>query len=189
MTSKPTFDSMIRTAQDLRSQVMLVESKLFKYLIDFEESDLWKNAGYNTFAHVLKKFRLADVGRFEMFKTALSKGLTLDVVDVIGTEATIQAGMIVANKARAEYVQEAQLRVAEDGFAWSGEQARNARLRVQPDPAKPLARVTRLSAQERELAELQQECAQLSAENESLKAENAKLRKQLEKRAAPAKHP
>lgn len=187
--SKPTFESMIQTAQDLRNQVMLVESKLLKYLIDFEESNLWKDAGYNTYTQVLKKFRLADVGRFELFKTALAKGLTIDVIDVIGTEATIQAGMIISNKARAEYVKEAQLRVDEDGFAWGGQQAENARRRVQPDPAKPLQRVSKLSAQERELAEWQQECEQLKAENSQLKAENAKLKKQLASSGARAKHP
>lgn len=187
--SKQTFESMIETAQALRNQVMLVESKLLRYLIDFEASDLWKDAGYNTFSAVLKKYRLADVTRFEAFKAALSKGLTLADVDVIGTEATIQAGMIVANKARSEYVEEAKLRVAEDGFAWSSEQARNARLRIQPDPPKPLARVTKLSAQERELAELQQENAQLKAANEKLKAENDKLRKQIASAKVPPKHP
>jgi hypothetical protein len=175
MVKKQTFESMLEQAQVLRNEALGAETRLLLFLIDFEDSGLWKDGGFNTFATLIRQHKLTRPERYEEFKLAAGK-LGAKDVQTIGVGATIQAGRIGDGKTRVEYVAEAKLRVEQDGFPWSEEQAERARMRVSPDAAKPLMRVARQSRLEQELAEAEALIATLKERVEKLETENAKLR-------------
>lgn len=189
--SKRTFEQWLIEAQGLRRDALAAETKLLAFLVEFEESGAWQDGGFNTFAMLIRQYKLTRPERLEEFKIAQAdtKNLPTHVIDVIGSDATIQAGKIKDPKVRADYVKEAKLRVEQDGFPWSPEQAERARVRVQPDPPKPLMRVERMSKAERDLAEAEAVIETLKAENAELKKENRELKKRLGKKQPGSDQP
>lgn len=182
MVMKKTFDKWMEEAQGLRREAHAAETRLLLFLVDFEKSGAWRDGGFNTFATLLRQYKLTRSERFEEFKSARGK-IDDDVIVTIGASATLQANKIGDRKTRDDYIREAELRVASDGFPWSEDQAERARIRVSPDPPKLLMRVARENRVERDLAEAREVIETLRAENESLRGEI----KELKRRAVSTK--
>ncbi len=182
--SKKTFETYLQEAQQLRQASIAAETTLLLFLVEFEAAGVWRDAGFNTFASLIRQYKLTRPERLEEFKVGRGKLDDDSIVNAIGASATIQAGKIRDDKTRGSYVDEAKLRVRDDGFPWSEEQAERARMRVSPDVAKPLMRVARESRIEKELAEAEAVIATLREENRTLKDENKALRKLVGKNRA-----
>ena len=177
--SPQTFDQWLEQAKRLRTAAMAAEVDLLMFLVRFEEQGPWRDAGYNAFASLIRQYKLTRPDRYEEFKAARSKLGDDQRIHRIGIGATIEAGKIKSRVTRDTYVAEAELRVDDEGFPWSDEQAERARLRVQPDPPGELRRTKQQSKTELRLAEAEHAIDALQEENRRLLAENKSLRRQL----------
>jgi len=178
-----SFEFYLREAQALRNDAIASETRLLLFLVEFEASDTWRDAGVASFEMLIRQYKLTRTERYTDFRAALAL-LDDAVVSAIGANAAIQASKIRSASTRRDYVAEATMRVKEDGFPWSADQAERARIRVSPDPPKPLMRVARVSRTEKQLAEAEQLIETLREENTNLKKENQLLKKMLGKKAS-----
>jgi chromosome segregation ATPase len=194
--SKKKFEQYLEEAQRFRAACFHAEFDMLLFLVEFETSDTWRDAGFNTFATVIREYKLTRPERFAEFKVARKKLDDDETIRTIGVEAALQAHKIPTSKARAEYLQEAKIRVKNDGFPWTKEQAERTRMRISPDLPKPLTRVASMNRTEKELAEaealidtLRLELAEAEAQIEQLKKENQQLNKQLKEKLRGAPQP
>jgi hypothetical protein len=167
---KQTFESMIEQAQVLRNEALKAQTRLHLFLME--------DGGFNTFASLIRQYKLSRPETYAEFKESTSK-VSVEDIEVIGLSATIEASKIVSIKARSAYVAEARLRVEQEGFPWSREQAERARQRISPDGSKPLVRLARQSRLEQELAEAEKLIRTLKERVKQLEQENAKLKGKL----------
>lgn len=181
--SKEKFETWIEKAQALWSKWMAAETELLTFLVDFEANGPWKDAGYNTFAMLLRQYNLTRPERYEEFKLSLKK-IDTSKIRAIGVGAAIQAIRISDKKTRDDYVHAAELRTEETGFPWSDQEAERQRMRVSPDGPKPLVRVATENTLKRKLAETENALEEMRTENEQLKRENRDLKKKLGQKAS-----
>lgn len=174
-TKLKTHEQWLMEACRLRETMMAAEADLLLFLIGFEESEVWKDAGFNTFAMVIRQYNLTRPERYAEFKAARSR-IDDSVLRRIGVGAAVQANRIKDKKVFNGYVEEAKLRVEDAGFPWSDEQAERQRMRVAPDPPKPPVRLTHDSKLRKMLAEKDAIIEELQVEIEELRRENAELR-------------
>ena len=175
------FEQWMSKAQELRNAALLAETDLMLFLMKFEESGPWKDVGFNTFATVIRQYKLTRPERYAEFKVSAGK-IDVDDLRIIGVGAATQAVKINDRKTLHEYIKAAKLRVEEDGFPWSDEQAERARMRVSPDLPKPLRATERENRMAKLLAEKDALIESLRAELAEKEAEIETLQKQLAKK-------
>jgi hypothetical protein len=175
---KKTFDDYLSTATKLRAAAFRAETTLMKFLIDFESSGTWKEAGYPSFERVLREFRLTSAERLAEYKRGIA--IIDGDADVIGVPATIEAGKIEGTDARSKFLASARQHVEEGGFPLANERARELRQGVEPFVVEP-ENLTRKRREAERIAELESANRTLRAENAELRKRVGALTKQLEK--------
>lgn len=174
MTTNKTFDQWIQEAKSLRRQAEQYEERFLRFLIEFEASGAWQDAGFSTFSMLLRQQKLCDSARFDAFKQATA---TIgEVTKEIGVAAAVEATKITNAKDRVRYVQEAKVREAEEGTCWSPQMAKTARLKFQPDPeyrSQIERKATKLEEAEATIRTLRAELRAVKRERDELLAKVA----------------
>jgi hypothetical protein len=162
-----TFEAWVEEARELRASLFAAEARLLSFLLDFERSGPWQDAGFSSFDKVLETHRLCSSTKYREF-VAASDMLDAGTIAKIGAPAARCAAKIPDQKKRNLYIEAASLRVDDSGFPISEERAREMLQDISPSEKVP-DNVRRVRQETSRLAE---------AENviRTLKSENAKLR-------------
>ena len=172
-----TVDQWISEAKSLRRQVEVHEERFLRFLIAFEDSGAWEDAGYTTFATLLTQQKLCDATRYGEFRKSVAV-IGADT-KTVGVPTAVQAIKITNLEARQRYLDEAKARIGEVGTAWSDQAARTARLKFQPDPSyhsQIERKATKLEEAEATIRTLRKEVRAVTRERDELRAKLGALR-------------
>jgi hypothetical protein len=178
MMKTKTFEEFLSAARVLREASFRAETAFMRFLVEFEESETWRAAGFNSFERLLREHRLTSAERFNDFKLGVKK---IDgAADDIGVPATIEAGKIQSDVKRTQYLKSVAASIEDDGFPIAGERARELRQNIEPFEVEPANLRQRRREAER-IRELEAAVKTLRIENAELKRKVVVLEKQLSK--------
>lgn len=166
-----TYEELVAECKRLRGTAERAEAEflIFLMLVEREHSEVWSEAGCDTFEQFIKSNTLCEFGRYRMFSIGVDR-VGVDAARINGAHWTIAAGKEPApsEKALKEFAARASAFVEVNGVAPSEQASRTWRAEVFGRTGKEHATVRKVD-----------ELHRLRAENDALRAENNALKKQL----------